>query len=56
MRDAIKRPGQIGVQHPQALRASALDDLKDGLDRVMAATAGPKPIGLRFKPRFSLGL
>ena len=47
--DAVKRPGQISVQHPLALRAFALDDLIDGLDRVMAATAGPKSIGLRLK-------
>jgi site-specific DNA recombinase len=56
MGDPVKRPGQISVQHPQALRAPALDDLKDGLDRVMAATARPKPIGLRLKPGLPLRL
>ena len=41
--DAVERPGQIGVQSPQPFRASALDDLEAGLDRVMAAAARPKP-------------
>jgi len=54
--DLVKRPGQVGVQHPQALRASALGNLEDGLDRVMASAARPNPVGLRFKPRFPLGL
>ena len=42
--------GQIGVQRPQAFRASALDDLVDGLDRVVAAAARPKPVGPRLEP------
>ena len=54
--DAVERPGQIRVQHPQSLRALALGDLVDGLDRVMAAAAGPEPIGLRLEPRLPLGL
>ena len=54
--DAVERPGQVCVQRPQASRASALDDLVDGLDRVMAAAAGPKPVGPRLEPRLPLGL
>ena len=53
---AVERPGQIGVQRPQAFRASALDDLVDGLDRVMAAAARPKPVGPRLEPGLPLGL
>ena len=45
--DAVKRPGQIGVQNPWALRALALGDLEPGLDRVMAAAARPEPEDLR---------
>jgi site-specific DNA recombinase len=53
--DSVKRPGQVGVQNPEAFRALALDDLIDGLDRVVAATARSKPIGLGLKPCFPLG-
>jgi hypothetical protein len=53
--DPVKRPGQVRVEHPQA-PGILLGDLKDRFDRVVAATAGPKPIGLRLKPRLPLGL
>ncbi len=56
VRDPVKRPGQICVQNPPPFRASALDDVVDRLDRVMAATTGPESIGLRLKPGFPLGL
>ena len=56
MADAVERPGQIRVEHPQSLRARALDDLIDRFDRVVAATAGPKPVGPRLEPRLPLGL
>ena len=54
--DAVERPGQICVQNPRPLRASALGDLEAGLDRVMAAAAGPESVGLRLEPRLPLGL
>ena len=54
--DPVKRPGQIRVQHPQSSWGSALGDLKDRLDRVMAATARPKSVGPRLEPRLPLGL
>ena len=41
---------------PTPLRAVALGGLVDRLDRVMAAAAGPKPIGLRLEPRLPLRL
>ena len=53
--DAVKRPGQVRVEHPQTPRALALGDLKDRCDRVMATAAGPKPVGPRLEPRFPLG-
>jgi hypothetical protein len=54
--DAVERPSQICVQRPQAFRASALDDLVDRLDRVMAAAAGPESVGPRLEPCLPLGL
>jgi len=53
--DAVERPGQVCVQNPLSLRALALDDLVDRLDRVMAAAARPKPVGPRLEPRLPLG-
>jgi hypothetical protein len=49
------RPGQVCVQNPPPSRAWALDDLVDRLDRVVAAAAGPKPVGLRLEPGLPLG-
>jgi hypothetical protein len=54
--EPVERLGQIRVQRPQPPRASALDDLIDGLDRVVAAAAGPESIGLRLEPGLPLGL
>jgi hypothetical protein len=54
--DPVKRPGQVRVEHPQAPRALALGELIDRCDRVVAAAAGAKSVGLRFKPRLPLGL
>jgi len=56
VRELVERLGQICVQHPQSFRASALDDLVDGLDRVVAAAARPKSVGPRFEPGLPLGL
>ena len=55
VRDPVKRPGQVRVEDPQA-PGVLLGDLEDRFDRVMAATARPKSIGLRLKPRLPLGL
>jgi site-specific DNA recombinase len=54
--DSVKRPGQISVQNPPSFRAVAFRDMADRLDRVVAATAGPKPVGLRLKPGLPLRL
>ena len=56
VRELVECLCQIGVQRPQAVRASALDDLVDGLDRVVAAAARPKPVGPRLEPGLPLGL
>lgn len=56
MGDQVERRCQVGVQCPQSLRALALGDCIDGLERVLAAAAGPESIGLRLKPRLPLGL
>jgi hypothetical protein len=56
MGELVKRLGQVCVERPLPLRAPALDDLVDRLDSVMAAAAGPKPMGPRLKPRLPLGL
>ena len=55
MADAVKRPGQVRIENPQS-PGVLLGDLKDRFDRVMAAAARPKPVGLRLKPRLPLGL
>jgi len=54
--DAVKRPGQVRVQNPLSLRALALGDLADGLDRVMATAARPESIGPPVEPGLPLGL
>ncbi len=54
--DAVERPGQTCVQNPPPFRAVALDGLVDRLDRVVAATARPEPIGPRLEPGLPLGL
>ena len=54
--DAVERPGQICVEHPPSLRALAARCAVDRVDRVMAAAAGPKPVGPRLEPGLPLGL
>ena len=54
--DPVERPGQVRVQDPRPLRASARDDLEHGLDRVMATAARPESVGPRLEPRLPLGL
>ena len=46
---------QVGVEHPQTLRVGAARRRVDGHDRVVAATARPKPVGLRLEPGLPLG-
>ena len=46
---------QVGVEHPQTFRVGAAGRRVDGHDRVVAATARPKPVGLRFEPGLPLG-
>ena len=52
----VERRCQVCVEHPSPPRVFAPGGLVDGLDRVMAATAGPKPVGPRLEPRLPLGL
>ncbi len=59
MIDPVERRRQVRVEHPPAVwvgTAAALTHLEDRLDRVVAATAGPKAIGLRFEPCLPLRL
>ena len=56
MVDAVERRRQIRVQHPPALRVLPIQRQVDRRNRVLAATARPKPIGPRLKPRLPLGL
>src|SRR5450759_5852786 len=56
MIDAVESRCQVCVQGPPPLGIRTLGDVEDGLDRIMAATARPKAIGLRFEPCFPLGL
>jgi hypothetical protein len=56
MADPVERRRQVRVQHPPPGRAGALAHLVDGLDRVMAATAGPESIGPRLEPCLPFGL
>src|SRR5665811_1161568 len=51
MIDAVERRCQVCVQGPPPLGIRTLGDVEDGLDRIMAATARPKAIGLRFEPK-----
>src|SRR5674476_802273 len=54
--DAVERPCQIRVQDPSSPGVGTPGDVEDGLDRIMAATARPKPIRPRLEPCFPLGL
>ena len=56
MVDPVERRRQVRVEYPPPGRVGALADLVDGLDRVMAATAGPEPVGPRLEPGLPLGL
>jgi transposase, IS6 family len=42
--------------HPSSPRVLPVRGIGGGFDRIMAATAGPKAIGLRLKPRLPFGL
>ena len=56
--DPVECRCQVRVEHPHPARAravAALACLEDGLDRVMAATAGPEAIRPRLEPCLPLG-
>jgi DNA invertase Pin-like site-specific DNA recombinase len=53
--DPVERRRQVRVQSPPPGRAGALAHLVDGLDRVVAATAGPEPVRPRLEPGLPLG-
>jgi len=55
MIDPVERRCQVRVQGPPPLGVRTFGDVEDGLDRIMATTARPKPIGLRFEPCLPLG-
>ena len=52
--DTVERRRQVRVEHPQALRVTALDHLIDCFDRVVATAARPESVGFRFEPRLPL--
>lgn len=54
MIDSVECGGQIRVQRPHTLTCRAASGHKDGLNRVLAAAAGPKPIGSGFEPGLPL--
>ena len=56
MIDSVECRRQIGVEYPPAVRVAPGHRAEDRLDRVMAATARPKAVGLRFEPRLPLRL
>lgn len=55
MINAVDRRRQIRFERPPSPGVGTPGDVEDGLDRVVAATARPKPVGLRFEPCFPLG-
>src|SRR5215218_7767200 len=50
MIDSVERRFQVSVERPLPARVTTLAGPEDGLDRVMAAAAGPEPVGSRLKP------
>jgi hypothetical protein len=56
MVDPVERRRQVRVEHPPPQRVRAPCDVEDGLDRVMATTAGPKSVGPRLEPCLPLRL
>jgi hypothetical protein len=52
--DPVERRFQVCVERPLPAWVAALAGPKDGLDRIMATTARPKPVRLRLKPRLPL--
>ena len=48
MVDAVERRHQVCVEDPPPPGIRAPGDVEDGLDRIMAATVRPKPMGLRY--------
>jgi hypothetical protein len=56
MVEVVERRRQVRVQHPQPLAAGTPSGHKHRLDRVMAASTGPKPVRSGLKPGLPLGL
>jgi hypothetical protein len=56
MIDTVERGRQVGIENPLTLGPAALESPVDRLDRVVAATSGPEPVGTRFEPRLPLRL
>jgi hypothetical protein len=54
--DAVECRSQVRVQHPPPDRVLPVDGVEDGLDRVLAAASGPKPIRSRLEPGFPFRL
>ena len=53
--DSVECRCQIRIEHPTAGGVGTPRHMKDGLDGVVAATAGTKPIGSRLEPGLPLG-
>src|SRR5207342_539984 len=54
--DVVERSLEVGVENPLPSRVLALDDLVDGLDRVMTSPARPKPVILGLEAGLPFGL
>jgi len=47
--DVVKRAFQVEIENPQPFRVFALDQLIDGLDRVVTSPTRPETVGARLK-------
>src|SRR6266498_4768849 len=54
--DSVERRFQARVQDPQPFGGLAAQRVEDGLDRVLAATSRPEPVGSGLEPGLPLGL
>jgi len=55
MIDAVERRRQIRVERPTPPGVRAPGDVEDGVDRIVAATARPEPVGPGLEPCLPLG-
>ncbi len=53
--DSVECRRQIRIEHPPAGGVATPRHVEDGLDSVVAAPAGTKPIGFRLEPGLPLG-